>query len=439
MRVSTLLFSVVVFADMAHGQCECWIEPDTSYTTIGYNDWYVPSNVFGAIAQDDGCYGPIVLPFEFQFLGQVTDSIFINTNGALSVDNPWVSFNPTGFPSSDVSIIAPFWADVDLRGSCSDCNRVSYRLTTTALYVSWHRVGYWSFHTNPLNSFQVIITDGTDPVLPDGNNVGFCYGDMGWATGDSNGGEYGVGGIPATVGANRALEPTALYTQVGRFDQWGTDYAGPYGGASGISWLDSAHFVFSTADTSGVPPVFAWQFDCDTIVVQVGGELEYEMMVLAGGPGQVASVLSACTTLASYTELANVEGAQAMVTSYMAPDEGDIGFHNVTYVAYNDVETPTSSSGTLVVQVVPAQTTGVSERSDVPLFIVPNPVTDVLRFTLGQDPQVHAVEVLNMCGRVLRYRSFAGGSNAGTIDVHDLARGTYLLRTGVSVRRFVKE
>jgi hypothetical protein len=205
-----------------------------------------------------------------------------------------------------------------------------------------------------------------------------------------------------------------------------------------VDWLDSAQFVFSTADTAGVPPIFAWQSNCDTIVVQVGDELEYDMLVLAGGPGQSVSVLSECATVPSYMELANMQGSQALVTSYMAPDEADIGFHTISYVAQNDMDTPLSSAGNLVVQVIPNLTTGLSEQAADPLTIAPNPVGNELRYNVGTLGSAAPLQILCADGRVLRHLN-SSGTLTGTIDVQDLAPGTYFLRIAGSTRRFVKD
>jgi hypothetical protein len=57
----------------------------------------------------------------------------------------------------------------------------------------------------------------TDPMLPNGNNVAFCYGDMQWTTGSaSQGGTGGFGGVPSTVGVNKG--DGTNFIQIGRFD-----------------------------------------------------------------------------------------------------------------------------------------------------------------------------------------------------------------------------
>ena len=82
-------------------------------------------------------------------------------------------------------MIAPFWADVDTRGPLSGL--VYYKVTPSSLIVIWDHVGYFASQDNLLNTFQLIITDGTDPIVPNGNTA-FCYGEMQFTTGSASGG-----------------------------------------------------------------------------------------------------------------------------------------------------------------------------------------------------------------------------------------------------------
>ena len=83
-------------------------------------------------------------------------------------------------------MIAPFWADVDTRST--NGGNVWYKLTPHSLVVVWDHVGYWNMMEDKLNTFQLIISDGQDTLVPAGNNVSFCYGDMQWTTGSASGG-----------------------------------------------------------------------------------------------------------------------------------------------------------------------------------------------------------------------------------------------------------
>ena len=68
-------------------------------------------------------------------------------------------------------MVAPFWADVDTRDDVlpDTSGIVYYKLTPTSLIVKWNHVGYYGVHADLVNTFQLIITDGTDPLLPGGN------------------------------------------------------------------------------------------------------------------------------------------------------------------------------------------------------------------------------------------------------------------------------
>lgn len=57
-------------------------------------------------------------------------------------------------------------------------------------------MGYYSRHTDLLNSFQVILTNGGL-----GNfDIEYRYQDINWTTGDASGGRHGLGGIVARAG-----------------------------------------------------------------------------------------------------------------------------------------------------------------------------------------------------------------------------------------------
>lgn len=336
-------------------------------------------------------------------------------------------------------MIAPFFADVDLRGTCGGCNAVHYKVTPTALYVNWTRVGYYAQNIDKLNSFQVIITDGTDPSVPDGNNVSFCYLDMQWTTGDASFGTNGFGGTPASVGANKG--DGAGYAQIGRYDHAGNDYDGPFDNADGISWLDSTHFYFNVADTAGVPPIFASEFDCDTIEVQVGQTFDYHMLVIAGGPGQTITATSSCATLPSYQEIGNVPGSLATITSSVSPVPGEAGYHTVNYVAQNDLNTPQLSYANVVVHVLNGSPIGIEENDAHVPSLGCSVQGDQLLVTAGSGHSMEHLDLFTTEGRLLISRRVPNGS-AATIDIGSLASGSYILRgtgpAGSAGARFVK-
>ena len=163
-------------------------------------------------------------------------------------------------------MISPFWGDVDTRGLLSGI--VYYKLTSTALIIQWDHVGYYNTQDNLLNTFQLILTDGSDPILDAGKNVSFCYQDMQWTTGSASGGAGGFGGTPATVGANLGDGISSI--QIGRFDQPGSTYNGPYGGGAGIDFLDNQSYTFGLCNSANIAPFLKYTGLCDTLEICIG-------------------------------------------------------------------------------------------------------------------------------------------------------------------------
>ena len=342
--------------------CECWHEPDASYSTINNNTQW---NASGFNSTDDGSYGPLALPFSYYLYGQYYNSCYINTNGNISFGHPLTGYAASGFPAGpggvdgDTVLVAPFWADVDLGGSGVNVNRVRFKVTPHALYVNWINVGYYPQRTDKLNAFQVIITDGTDPVVPDGANTSFCYQDMQWTTGlancqgtsdspqsctygtdsyscnDTGGNGYGFCGNPANVGANKG--DGVNYIQFGRFDHPGTDYDGPYGGSDGVSFLDNKNFRFATdISTGNVPPVITGQSVCDTVILCAGQTQQITMDFLSPEPDQTTVPTATCGTLPGFTIVSATTGVTAEIVTEFTPTAADIGYHHVIFQGTDD-------------------------------------------------------------------------------------------------------
>lgn len=63
---------------------------------------------------DDGSSGPLPISVSFPFFQAMYDSLYVNTNGAISFNENLEAFTPDAFPVGDGRrLIAPFWADVD--------------------------------------------------------------------------------------------------------------------------------------------------------------------------------------------------------------------------------------------------------------------------------------------------------------------------------------
>lgn len=313
--------------------CDCWIQPDATYTLA------MPPN-------DDQSTGVIPFPFTFNLYGDPYNALYINNNGNVSFGSAWGTFSSSAFPSANYAMVAPFWADVDTRGA----GQVWYKVTPTAVYVNWIGVGYFSMQTNMLNTFQLILTDGTDPVIGIGKNVSFCYQDMQWTTGSASGGVNGFGGTPATVGANRGNGID--FIQFTRTDQPGTAYDGPFGLNDGVSWLDNKNFVFTTSvSTSNIPPIGSGVYLCDTLVACVGVTSQLDMQFLSPEPGQTTTATSFAPTLSNYTVITNVPGNTAQIVGQFTPTPADVGFHQVTFEATDNGTPPLTATYNLVVWV----------------------------------------------------------------------------------------
>lgn len=215
-----------------------------------------PSYTLAMAANDDESSAAIDLGFSFNFFGDQYTKVFINNNGNISFGSPYSSFTSTGFPSSTYNMIAPFWADVDTRGTGSGL--VYYKLQSGRLTVVWYRVGYYNTQSDKLNTFELIITDGNDPFIGVGNNVAFIYNDVNWTTGSASGGSAGFGGTPATVGFNKGNGNNACYFfQQGRYDQPGYGYNGP-AQVSGVDYLDHKCFYYNTSKLIDFAVDFSW-------------------------------------------------------------------------------------------------------------------------------------------------------------------------------------
>jgi len=244
---------------------------------------------------DDDTTTAIALPFTFDLFGTPQNSVFINNNGNISFGAAFTTFTSTGFPINNFPMIAPFWADVDTRNPLSGV--VYYKLEANRLTVTWDHVGYYNSMADRVSTFQVIISDGTDPLVGLGQNVCFCYGDMDWTTGDASSGVGGFGGTPATVGINAG--DGVNFFQLGRFDQTGNAYDGPGGTSDGVDFLDNTRQCFLTGTIDNTPPIFInsptgclnvsvgvpFQFTVQSIGPEAGQHSERGLRADAGQPG----------------------------------------------------------------------------------------------------------------------------------------------------------
>ncbi len=329
--------------------CNCMIPIDNTFQVVPMQGGTPPD-----YRNDDSYSNPIALPFNFCFYGQNQNNCYINNNGNISFGAPYFTFTANAFPDPSFIMIAPFWADVDTRGTGSGL--VYYKITPTAMIVRWQTVGYYASYDDKLNDFQLIITDGTDPILPPGNNVSFCYGDMQWTTGDASNGVNGFGGSPATVGVNRGNGVD--YIQIGQFDQPGTNYDGPFGTVDQVSWLDNQTFYFDVCNNgsgNNLPPIVNSAEVCDTLTLCVGDTFDFSATFLSPEQGQITSA-TMTSVLTGLTTIVNTSGNPAVFTGQLVADASNIGLYSIQIVGTDNGTPAASTTANIFVNIVAAPT-----------------------------------------------------------------------------------
>jgi gliding motility-associated-like protein len=293
-------------------------------------------------SSDDGSTAEINLPFNFCFFGDTYTSVYLNGNGNISFQSANAVFNASAFPSATVTMIAAFWADFDF-GSCGD---VYATVTPTAAIFNWVDAGYFNEQCDKVNTCQIIITDGTDPLIP-GGNVAIHYADMQWTTGGASGGTNGFGGTPATAGANRGNGID--YFQIGQFDHAGTDYDGPNGSNDGVDFLDNRSFIFDFCNTTGgnLPPSAQNNNNCTPYQVckQAGNELEIAFPFIGPENNQtISSITYNSPSLTSITEVSNTSGSgyTGILTLSIDGNLETLGMHDLTIEATDNLGAVTS-------------------------------------------------------------------------------------------------
>ncbi|MDF3026119.1 MAG: hypothetical protein K0S23_426 [Fluviicola sp.] len=416
-----------------NGVCNCMVPLDTTF-------------ILAMTPNDDYYSNLITLPFTFDFYGNTYNSLYINNNGNISFLGQYSTFTANPFPDSSYNMIAPFWGDVDTRDSTMTGNigSVWYKLTPNALVVVWDHVGYFNTHGDKTNTFQLIISDGTDPLVPIGNNVSFCYEDMQWTTGDASGGIAGYGGVPATVGVNYGNGVD--YFQVGRFDQPGTGFDGPYNNSDQIDFLDNMEMYFNVAgaSSSNTPPMVIAAGICDTIDVYSGDTLksihtvDFTVMVATPEINQSLQINVTCPAYPNAVSVVQTPIGNEFVTVDVTFDATLVppGMYNVIITA-TDNGIPVATTTKSIPINVQSYALGLDEFDNT-FSIYPNPANDKLNIQLNNGKQA-SVELLDLLGNSV-YSAEIGATK--TIGIAHLNAGIYIVKVTnnnqVSSTRFIK-
>ena len=340
---------------MSSTACNCWIPRDNTFLVVPFDGSGGSGGpgVAPNYANDDWSTAGITLPFNFCLYGNTvgtsSNKLYINNNGNISFGAAYSTFSAVAFPSSTYTMVAPFWGDVETTNPGSGF--VYYQLTSTHLIVQWDSVTCYqsSPGENSLkNTFQLILTDGTDPILPGGNNISFCYGEMQWTTGDASGGSGGFGGTPATVGINKGSGSS--YVQVSLFGNSGSVFTNPAGSpASGIGWLANKSFYFDACGSgTNLPPLStAGGSSCgaDTLNICAVGDTLTQLVSFTGPePSQNVTVTASAPTIGSgFSVLSSTVGTTGSLIFQVASGGLSTGYYNVS-VTGTDNGTPVQST-----------------------------------------------------------------------------------------------
>jgi len=396
------------------GVCDCLIPLDSTFLL--------------AMAPNDDLYSnSIYLPFSFSFYGTTYDSLYINNNGNISFTTPYNTFTAFTFPDPSFNMIAPFWADVDTLST--NGGNIWYEWNPHSLVIVWDHVGYFSMMEDKLNTFQLIISDGQDTLVPAGNNVSFCYGDMQWTTGSASGGINGFSGSPATVGVN--IGNGLDYFQVGQFDTLGTAFDGPYNTIDQVDFLDNQEIYFNLAGTTtNIPPLVMSSLICDTIDVYTGDTLhkslnavDFSIGVSTPEIGQLLSTTIQCSlpSALSYVETPNGEFTQYDVTF----DATNVqpGIYTIEMdVTDNGVPAQTVHKTIPVRVMYDSNLSGLNTLTEEGLVVYPNPTSTILNID-----GLHAadnVQLLDLQGKLI----LSENQQSKSLDISTLEKGVYLLR-----------
>ena len=306
---------------------------------------------------DDGSAPIINLPFTFCFFGDNYNAVYMNNNGNISFLSPNSSFNAYAFPSNINRVIAAFWADFDF-GSCGTMHS---NVSPTSAVFTWKDVGYYNEQCDKKNTLQIVITNGSDPLVDNGN-VAIHYGDMNWTSGDASQGVNGLQGFPGSCGANRGNNVD--YFQIGFFDHAGSDYDGPAGISDGIDWLDERSFYFDFCSSNGnIAPIPVFTENCFPIpLCSVGDTLTMIHPFISPENNQQCTVSYSSATLTNIEVVSNVIDFTGVLTIKIPGGSQTLGSHVLTITGTDNALFPASTSisfqievfdGNLVIPIIP--------------------------------------------------------------------------------------
>jgi hypothetical protein len=433
----TLVISTIIGISFgAYSQtCDCFVVnadsifphvPMTQGTDRGYPPYYHCNNCSSQA---------IVLPFSFCFYGKNYDTVFVNNKGNLTFSHPDFDFSAKGFPfGNDTLMLAPYYVDVDdsprivLQHILAD---ITYTVTATHLIVQWSNLGYNVPDCDFFNSFQITLTNGTDSILPAGNNVSYCYYLMGWASGDS--GSIGFNGIPGKIGVNKG--DGVHYAQFGAFDFHGYTYYGPYDTTNQLYWLNGKSFIFNTCVTgNNIPPVMVNSDSCSIDTVCAGDTISFGATFLCSEKGQkTVLTVSSPPGLSGLTYDTLSGNSLSHATVQVIAALHDTGSHIITITATDNSFPALSNSKQYTIVIKNCDSlkgAGINKvaKSNSSFSIFPNPNKG--KFTIqvtNSELPITNMEVFNLLGEQV-YSQFLISHSSFPIDLSSQPKGVYFVK-----------
>ena len=193
-------------------------------------------------ANDDGSVGPVAFGFTINFYGVDFTQGFVNNNGNITFGLSDGTYTPSDLTTpGNPSRLAPFFADVDTRGTSS---LVTYGAGTVDGHAAWGvnwnpLVGYYPSSPGPnRNAFQLVMVNRSDTGA--GNfDFMFNYDQVQWEAGTASSSDNeGCGGTSAHAGWTNGTALPGTFFELpgsgvhGAFLDSGTCIDGsPYAGA----------------------------------------------------------------------------------------------------------------------------------------------------------------------------------------------------------------
>lgn len=336
LSLTAILLLLIPCATLAQ-ECDCWIQPDDSYTQITTDMWTVSGGGGPAV---DSSFGPVDLGGgnTFDLFGTSYSNFYINTDGSVSFGAEVIDWTPEPFPQSAYAMIAGLWADVDLRYH----GEVWYKVGEEAVFVNFINVTHYNSiemdEDPPANTFQIAFAFDGFSIDDEGNNVRICFQQLEWAHGDVGAINGFQGPNPATSGVNAGDGVNGAH--IGRFNLPNMDYNGPDGDEDGLFWLNNRSFNFDTrSNTENLAPVVAFNAPCDVVTLCMGQEYIFDLDVFSTDPDQTFE-FAVVSSISGFEEVSSTAGNHATFDAVLTANEDILGENSVFISATDNADPP---------------------------------------------------------------------------------------------------